>query len=107
MSFSVSFIFHHHDVVAVLPDANNAHVGQKDGGDEPPYQIAASILMQGRDLSQAQGAITNMGSDVALVPSEVELDTRRNGRDIIHIRSQAIQCFYESRHGVQIGLLQA
>ena len=82
-------------------------MGQKDGGDEPPYQITASVLMQGRDLSQAQRAVMNMGSYVALVPSEVELDTGYNGRDIIHIRSQAVECFHESRHGVQISLLQA
>jgi len=100
LSFSVSFIFHHHDIAAVLPDANDTQVGQKDGGDEPPYQITATILMQGWDLSQAQRAVMNMGSDVALVPSEVELDTGYKGRDIIHILSQAIQCFYESGHGV-------
>ena len=83
-----------------MPDANDTQVGQKDGGDEPPYQITATILMQGWDLSQAQRAVMNMGSYVALVLSQVELDAGYNGADIIYIRSQAIECFHESRHGV-------
>jgi len=81
-------------------------MGQEDDSNEPPDEVPASILIQRWDRRQTQRVVVDMGSYVVLVLSEVELDTGHNGRGVTNADGQGIECLNQSRHGMQIGLLQ-
>jgi hypothetical protein len=65
-------MFHHHDIMALLPDANSTCVSQEDGRDEPPCKVFAGILIQGRNGGQTQWEVLRMGLYVSLVLLQVE-----------------------------------
>jgi len=79
---------------------------QEDDGNEAPDQISTIIPMQGRNVFQVQRIIVNMGSYVAFVLSQVELDAWYYGRHIVTIGCQGIKGIHQTGRGVQIGLLQ-
>ena len=58
--------------MALLPDANNTHVSQEDSRNEPPCKVFAGILIQGRNVGQAQWEVTRMGLYVSLVLLQVK-----------------------------------
>ena len=67
MSFSVSFTLYHHDRVALLPDLNNAGMGQENERDKPPYAVKAGVFTEGWYLLQAERDRPQVGLDVRLV----------------------------------------
>jgi hypothetical protein len=46
-------MFHHHDIAALLPDIDNAHMRQEDCRDKPPDEVFSGIPPQRRHPSKA------------------------------------------------------
>ena len=69
MSFWVSLTFHHHDIRPILPDIQDAGMGQEYDCDKPPYSVQAALFTEGWYLIQADGDPPDMSFHVRLVES--------------------------------------
>ncbi|MCC6508079.1 MAG: hypothetical protein IT423_03165, partial [Pirellulaceae bacterium] len=63
---------HHQDRVTLLPDINQAGMGQEDNCDKPPYAVKARVFTQGWYLIQVDWDRLQLGSDVGLVARQIE-----------------------------------
>ena len=99
-------MFHHHDLLAVLPDIYNAGVGQEYDCDEPPDQVLSRVLTERRYLCQTYGVILQVGLDMAFVAVQIELFTILHSQAVIQANRQGVQCLKQSRNPAQVRVLQ-
>ena len=102
LSFSVSFMFHHHNRLALLPDVDQPGCGQVQDGHKPPYAVPAAVLIKWRDPIEAHSDRLRVGPHVRLVA--VQIHARGRGRRMVPTRSQreAVQGIHEAQDRCQL-----
>jgi hypothetical protein len=99
-------MFHHHNVLAVLPDVYQSEMGQEYDRDKPPYTVFSGIFFQGWQLIQANWKVPNMSLYVVLVAFQIEAFVGLPRKGLACSDHQAIQCIRESGYRRQFGCRQ-
>ena len=79
-------MFLHHDFRAVLPDIQDAGMGQEYDSDEPPDQVLLRFFTERWYLTKAQRMIVNVCLYVALIGPQIEFFACLYGDSLIHVR---------------------
>jgi hypothetical protein len=95
-------MFHHHDLLAMLPDIHDAGVGQEYDCDKTPDQVLPQVLTKRWHPCQVYRIVPQMSLYVALVKSQIELRAVLDSQAVVEAGRQGIQCLKQSGNPAQI-----
>jgi len=81
-------------------------MGQEYDCDKPPYEVSSRVLAKRRYFGKAHRKVLNMGLDVALVKSQIELRAVLDSQAVVEAGRQGVQSLQQSGSPAQIGMFQ-